>query len=167
MKKKHTKSFKLNAVKKVIGRQSNETIEDYAISLGVGYSTLTRWMRQVQCGELTPEQQTLTEKRPSDWTTAEKLQAIIDSEAIPEQERGRYCREQGLFEHHLKQWKQEIMAKDEEKEQRIKAENRALKEELKQVKRELLRKEKALAEVAALLVLKKKAQELFGSGEEA
>ena len=44
----------------------------------------------------------------------------------------------------------------------LKAENRALKEELKQVKRELARKEKALAEAAALLILKKKAQAMFG-----
>jgi len=46
------------------------------------------------------------------------------------------------------------------------AENRTLKQENKQLQRELQRKEKALAEAAALLILKKKAQALFGSDED-
>lgn len=48
---------------------------------------------------------------------------------------------------------------------KLAVENRTLKKENKQLQRELQRKEKALAEAAALLILKKKAQALFGSDE--
>ena len=43
---------------------------------------------------------------------------------------------------------------------------RTLKKENKSLKKDLNRKEKALAETAALLVLKKKAQEIWGGPEE-
>ena len=46
------------------------------------------------------------------------------------------------------------------------AENRQLKNENKALKKELRRKEKALAEAAALLILQKKANRLWGYDED-
>ena len=80
MTKKHSLSFKLNAVEKTMHRESGNTLAQTANEFGIGYSTLTRWMTQVKQGELTAVHEPPEEKRPRDWTTAEKLQAIIESD---------------------------------------------------------------------------------------
>lgn len=168
MKKRHTKSFKLKAVEKALNRPGHQTLGQLAEQLGIGYSTLTRWMYDVKQGKLS-EQSTaaLQHKRPEDWTGAEKLRAIIDTEALSEQEKGRYCREQGLYQHQIEQWKQQLMSKnDNDNQNQYKEQLKALKAENQRLQKELARKEKALAEAAALLVLKKKAQTLFGSDGE-
>lgn len=154
--KKHTRSFKLKVVEKALHRPTHETLAQCAVQQGVGYSTLTRWMTQVKQGELSAVAAVAEEKRPQEWNSAQKLQAVIESAALTEEDQGRYCRRQGIFQPQLTQWKQEFMRPSKETDQVLKTENRALKEELKQVRRELARKEKALAEAAALLVLKKK-----------
>lgn len=169
MKMKFSRSFKLQAVEKVLKRSDEESIKEKAQELGIGFSTLTKWMRDVKEGSLKENKNGLTklEKRPGDWLLAERMKAVIDSGSLTEQALGRYCREQGLFPHQLKQWKQDLLQMaPEEKNQAIKAENRQLKEQNKQLKRELHRKEKALAEAAALLILKKKAEALWGSDED-
>ena len=75
-----------------------------------------------------------------------------------------YCREKGIYTHHIKQWKQEVIqANTGANRQDDKAQLKTLKEENKPLKQELRRKEKVLAETAALLVLKKKAQQIWGS----
>ena len=160
---KHSISFKVKAVEQALQRPAEETLAQYAARNGIGYSTLTNWMTQAKQGKLTVTDTVVQERRPRDWSAAEKLQAVIESAALNEEDQGRYCRQHGLFAPQLTQWKQDMMRSPSEQTPALKAENRALKEELKQIKRELARKEKALAEAAALLILKKKAQAMFGS----
>lgn len=160
---KHSVSFKVKAVEQALQRSAEETLAQCAARNGIGYSTLTNWMTQAKQGKLTVTDTVVQEKRPRDWSAAEKLQAVIESAALSEEDQGRYCRQHGVFAAQLTQWKQDMMRSPNEQTPALKAENRALKEELKQVKRELARKEKALAEAAALLILKKKAQAMFGS----
>ena len=57
---------------------------------------------------------------------------------------------------HLNLWEQELTQLMTNKQEDLKAENKALKKQNKELERELTRKEKALAEVVALLTLKKK-----------
>lgn len=160
---KHSVSFKVKAVERALQRSVEETLAQCAARNGIGYSTLTNWMTQAKQGKLTVTDTAVREKRPRDWSAAEKLQAVIESAALNAEEQGRYCRQRGMFAAQLTQWKQDMMRSPSEQTPALKAENRALKDELKQVKRELARKEKALAEAAALLILKKKAQAIFGS----
>ena len=68
-----------------------------------------------------------------------------------------WCRERGLFAHHLTGWK-DAFCSDGKGAAPVARELGALKGEIQQLKRELLRKEKALAEAAALLILQKKFQ---------
>ncbi len=97
------------------------------------------------------------EKRPQDWNKSEKLQAIIDCACMDEKSLSAYCRQKGIYPHHINQWKQEF-TENKSKEATTSEPNqlKKLKEENKQLKSDLQRKEKALAEAAALLVLKKK-----------
>lgn len=70
-----------------------------------------------------------------------------------------WCRERGLFAHHLASWKAAFCAGA--KADSGARELRSLKDQNDQLKRELVRKEKALAEAAALLILQKKFRALW------
>jgi len=102
-------------------------------------------------------------KRPEEWTAEEKLKAVVEYAKLDEQGKGKYLREKGLHSVHLQRWEQQIITgldgrKSSKKDPRDK--------KIKALERELARKEKALAETAALLVLKKKAQEIWGDQED-
>jgi hypothetical protein len=74
-----------------------------------------------------------------------------------------WCRERGVFVHQLEQWKTDFCSQGATGEQREETRVlRALKVENQSLERELLRKDKALAEAAALLVLQKKFRALLG-----
>jgi hypothetical protein len=97
-------------------------------------------------------------RRPNDWSLAERLQLLMDSHGLDEGALNAFCREQGIFRHNLEQW-QGAFAAGGAVDNR--AELRELKDTNKALARELNRKEKALAEAAALLVLQKKYQALW------
>ena len=102
-------------------------------------------------------------RRPQDWTAEEKLDAVLEHEKLEEEQRGKYLREKGLYSVHIEGWKSQIIeglksSRSGKKDPRDK--------KIKELERELGRKEKALAETAALLVLKKKAQAIWGDGED-
>ena len=109
---------------------------------------------------------TTKEKRAQDWHSAEKLQAIFGCEKLDEEAQSAYCRQKGLYPDHIKQWKQAIIDANKGTNQHVdKTQLKLLKDENKQLKQELNRKEKALAETATLLVLKKKVQAIWASDE--
>ena len=88
---------------------------------------------------------------------------VIEYEKLNEQDKGKYLREKGLHSVNIQQWEQQIIEgldgrKSRKKDPRDK--------KIKALEWELARKEKALAETAALLVLKKKAQEIWGDPED-
>ena len=167
MSRKFSGAFKSNVVEKTINRDSDVTLDDIANEYGINQSTVGRWVRgsqQQTGGQAVVSKQ---EKRPQDWPVAEKLQAIIDCEHLDEEASSAYCREKGIYTHHIKQWKLAFMQTNGgSMQQADKQQLKILKEENKQLKRELNRKEKALAETAALLVLKKKVQQIWGSDED-
>ncbi len=77
------------------------------------------------------------------------------------------CREQGIYPHHLAQWKTDfIEGKSRADKSTSRAQTKQLTQENKALKKELRRKEKALAETAALLVLQKKVTAIWGSDED-
>jgi predicted Rossmann fold nucleotide-binding protein DprA/Smf involved in DNA uptake len=80
-----------------------------------------------------------------------------------------YCRERGLYPEQLKQWREACEQAndwDRTQNQRLKETRKADDKRIKELERELQRKEKALAETAALLVLRKKAQAIWGEAED-
>ena len=101
--------------------------------------------------------------RPQNWSAVDKLNAINVTLSMTDEEIGLYCRENGIYSRHLMEWRQSIiegLKPSVNKEQKI--ENIKLKTELKSLKSELNRKDRALAETTALLVLKKKANLIWG-----
>ena len=98
-------------------------------------------------------------KRPQDWTAEEKLQAVIEAAGLPEAELGEFLRRQGLHEAQLQQWRDGVLAGLEQHTKRGSRKSSPEARRVRELERELARKEKALAEAAALLVLKKKARQ--------
>jgi hypothetical protein len=87
---------------------------------------------------------------------------------MDEAQRSAWCREQGLFPAELQQWRQSATAAlSQPQEARASVqETREDRRRIKELERDLRRKEKALAETAALLVLSKKLEAIFQPGRD-
>jgi len=86
---------------------------------------------------------------------------LLESHGMDEEALNAFCRERGIFRHHLEQWREAFETGPTQGLQSDRSELRELKEVNRGLKSELNRKEKALAEAAALLVLQKKYQALW------
>jgi len=104
-------------------------------------------------------------KRPEDWTAEEKLKAIGEYENLDEEQRGIYLREKGIHSVHLQRWQKEFVEAYDSRKKKTRGIDPRQKR-IKELEDDLGRKEKALAETAALLVLKKKAQAIWGDPED-
>ena len=96
-----------------------------------------------------------TPARERVWTAAARLQAVIATAAMDETQRSAWCRENGVYPSELQQWKQSATAAlSEAPEERVTPQQRRdEKRRIKELERDLRRKDKALAETTALLVL--------------
>jgi len=93
----------------------------------------------------------------------------MESFSMNQVELAEYCRKKGLFKEQIEAWKKTCLSANEQEENRTRELATELKEEKKQARRlekELRHKEKALAEAAALLLLRKKAHAILGDQEE-
>jgi hypothetical protein len=106
------------------------------------------------------------QRRPWERSAQEKLKAVIEYEGLPEDKRGEYLRREGLQSDHIEGWKK-IMESGLGGRQSAadRSERAADKKKIQELEKELRRKDKALAETTALLVLKKKADLIWGDGE--
>jgi len=134
---------------------------------GVHQATLSRWLREAgrlrSMSDAENKSQEAEERRPQDWSAREKLQVIVEALSLSDEDLGAFLRRKGLHEAQLREWRETALgALDSRREKKpTKGEARRV----RQLERELRRKDKALAETAALLVLKKKAQAIWGDGD--
>jgi len=155
----YSKQFREKVVKKAL--TGHATKSQVADEMGIAFSTLKRWVGEPQTsGDQNMAKQ---EKRPQDWTREEKLNALLESAKLSEEELGAWCRKKGIHTYHLEKWRKEF-TQEQPNGQSSAVKN--LKKEVKDLKKELNRKDKALSETSALLVLKKKADAIWGDPEE-
>lgn len=129
---------------------------------GISMPTLYAWKRQFrEKGFVVPSKST----KADDWDGKAKLAAIVQTAAMNQAERSAYCREHGLHVEQLEGWKQSMEAA-EGKEAVTPGELARARAQIRQLQKELARKEKALAETAALLALSKKARAIWGMDAE-
>ena len=144
----------------------NMTVVEVARLEGISDKTLYHWRTQAkQSGQPVPGKTTTTEN----WSSDAKLAVIIETAAMTESEISQYCREKGLYKEQIKRWKEDCLAgfkSSKEQEKLAIKQAKDDKHQIKLLKKELRRKEKALAETAALLVLRKKFNALLGLDEE-
>lgn len=146
--------------------------------VGVSQATLSRWLKgAATVGQSMPRPQDKKRrrssaaaesatKRPQDWTAEEKLALVLEAAAVAAADLGAFLRRKGVHEAQLAEWREAATAglrgptKRDRKAASIEARR------VRDLERELARKEKALAEAAALLVLKKKAQAIWGDEDD-
>jgi len=144
---------------------NNKGIPELSKEEGIPVSTLYTWrLKARNQGRLLPNGNGNT----SGWSSSDKLSAVIETAPLNESELGKYCRQRGLYPEQIKKWKQACEQAndwDHEENRRLKSEVNLDRKRIKELEHELRRKEKALAETAALLVLKKKAPMIWGEFE--
>ena len=153
MKSKYSPAFREQAIQKLLQR-GDKTIQCIAEELNINVFTLRNWLKQYRPHTMSEHKST---KRPIDWTPEERLQALMASHGLKEEDLNAFCRAQGVFPHHLKAWRQAFINGTHPVAPQAPS-DKSLRDENKQLKKDLNRKEKALAEAAALLVLQKKFQ---------
>ena len=138
-------------------RQSVARISE---ELGIHVITLYKWRKTWRLqGEVVPA----SEKEPEGWSAADKFTVVLETAGLNATELSAYCRQKGLYPEQVDRWRQAaqdanekpVLTMKEQKElEKLRAQDqREIKRRLKQ---ELRRKEKAMAEMAALLMLRKK-----------
>lgn len=158
---RHTEAFIEQALIKAFSRGSR-SVTSVAEELNLSHHTLRSWMKKKSAS--TPASAKATEKRPQDWTAQEQLAALRETHGMSTEDVQAWCRARGLFPHHLTSWEAAFCAGAKEPAPSAR-ELRTLKDELAKLKREVGRKDKALAEAAALLVLQKKFRALWEDEE--
>jgi transposase-like protein len=103
-------------------------------------------------------------KSPRQWTIQERYDATLHAVSLTGEKYGEWLRTQGLRSDDIDTWKRELRTMTSST--KDKEEIRELRKKNKELERELYRKDKALAEVSALLVLKKKVNLLWGGSED-
>ena len=169
MKTKYSDTFKIEAVKKVLLRSGGASKVEIASSLGIANSTLHGWVKAVENKDLSesPTSVGFDDKKIPQWTAQEKFEIIVSTANLSQEQLSEYCRKKGIFPHHVKAWKQDFIdGSTTQNSSKQKSETKALKNEVKKLAKELRRKDRALAETAALLVLKKKVEDYWGLDEE-
>lgn len=158
---KYTRRMKESVLKKVLPPESR-SVSEVAREMGIADQTIYNWKRQAEYGTLHLE----GTGSPRDTVQLERYNLLLESKSLDEETLGTWLREKGLHTEHLTLWEQEIQETLSDKDSAIREENRRLKKEKKELERELRRKEKALAEMAALVTLKKKAEAIWGDKED-
>ncbi len=164
MRKRYSDAFIEQALIKVYSRGEGRTIRDVAGDINVSYVTLKNWVKRKSLDDVTAS--AAKEKRPQDWQRDQQLAALMETHGLDEEALQAWCREHGIFPHHLDSWRQSFIS-DQGPAAPV-PEGRALKtlnNEIDQLKAELRRKNEALAEAAALLVLQKKFRALWDNEE--
>ena len=148
--------FKDRAVARLLPPESCP-VEVVAREVGIGVGTLQRWLDDVQS----------MPARGRAWTAAARFDAVITTSTMDEASKSAWCREHGVYQTELQKWKTSATAAlAEPEEARASPQStRQDKKRIKELERDLLRKDRALAETAALLVLSKKVAVIFNRGE--
>lgn len=108
----------------------------------------------------------MSDKSPNDWNPEDKLKAVLEAASLRDDQLGEFLRRKGIHETHLQQWRLQML-NGLGKTQKTKSKSSSVeKKQIRQLEKELRRKDKALAETAALLVLKKKVQQIWGEEDD-
>lgn len=148
MSKTYSNEFKQSMVKRMLPPESIP-ITKLAKETGVSKSALRSWLNNAKGVS----------------STKSKFHVVVETYSMNEYELSSYCRKNGLFTEDIKQWRA-MFEQAELPTSALDTHSKKDRDHIKKLERELRRKEKALAETAALLVMSKKLEAVFGSHED-
>jgi len=168
--------FKNKMIQKMTGI---DAISATALSkqVNVAQSTLSKWLYSAaidpvydlsnNANEYTKMTKIINSKRPNDWSAEDKLKAAIEAASLSDDQLGVFLRKKGIHKTHLEQWRVQMLRALEKGRAAEKTSRHAVDiKRIRNLEKELRRKDKALAETAALLVLKKKARQIWGDEDD-
>lgn len=151
-------------LKKMLPPQ-NRAIAELAREEGISAATLYNWRKQARAeGRLLPDV-----GESAGWSAKDKFAAVLETAALSEAELAEYCRRRGLYPEQVRAWREACERAndwDVQQRERQRTKDAEQRRRTRELERELARKDKALAETAALLTLRKKAQAIWGEGED-
>lgn len=156
----YSNEFKKMIIKKLLP-PNNKTVQMLSKEIGVSPQAIRNWRRKFISGTI---EQHLP--NPMNLSNIDKFKILLEAKSLPEKDYGKWLRTKGLYSNQIKLWEEELdsFMKNDFKE--LKEENLKLKNDNKILKKDLEKKDKALAEVSALLILKKKANLIWGEEED-
>lgn len=169
--RQHSESFKSKLVQRML-MPSGPSARKLSQEVGIGQPTLSRWLREAttlpgvskrrkNSKKPTPA---LEARRPEDRSPEDKLRLVLEAGGLVDAELGEFLRRHGIHEADLAAWREAALgglgvqpgastrASDARR--------------VRELEKELRRKDKALAETAALLVLQKKVRAIWGDGDD-
>jgi transposase len=164
MSSQYSARFKTRMVERLLG-PSGTSATALAAEVGVHQATLSRWVREaatvaamnMQTKAKAQGAEPADHRRPEDWSAEEKLRAVIEASGLSEQGLGEWLRRKGIHDAQLREWRRSAVDGLGGKRQ-VGSQSKRVRE----LEREIRRKDRALAETAALLVLRKKVDALWG-----
>jgi transposase len=162
---RYSEEFKYSIINRMMAPQ-NESVDAIARETGLSEGTLYQWKKKAKAkGLAVPGGQQKTER----WSTQDKFSIVVETAAFSEIELAEYCRSKGLYVEEIQAWRDACMQANggvAQQASQFQKDIRQKEKELKKMSQELRRKEAALAETAALLVLRKKANAIWGDKED-
>jgi transposase len=158
MRRQHSPEFKESIVQKITN-PGGPTIMQMSEKTGIHHTSIRGWIKTYSNFS--------SMKKSKEWTPEAKLEVIIKTATMSENERGEFLRANGLHSTDIESWKQDIYSSQRPVGRpKLDPELVELRAKEKELSRDLKRKDKALAEMAARIILIKKSQLLFGVSEE-
>ena len=144
----------------------NKLVSELARENGISEQTLYTWRRTIKAqGVPVPG----NGKNAEEWSSEDKFGVVLETAQLNEAELSEYCRRKGVFIEQIGVWRdacRQANAQTVERTREQREQSKSDRKRIKELEKELQRKEKALAEAAALIILRKKAQAIWGAPED-
>jgi transposase-like protein len=141
------------------------TVAEVCRREGVSDVSMYLWRKMANQGSKVPDDILLSDK----WSAEARFAAVLETASLTQLELGEYCRRNGLYPEQLNAWRQACISGQEAVQAQKMADHEQTRKDKKRIlelERELRRKDAALAETAALLVLRKKLNDYWGTDDE-
>jgi len=162
---RYSEEFKYSIIKRMMPPKS-ESVLLISKETGLSEATLHQWKKKARAkGIAVPSGETEAER----WSTQDKFLIVVETATLSEIELSEYCRSKGLYVEQVQAWRDACMQANggvAQQATQLQKNIRQKDQEIKKLSQELRRKEAALAETAALLVLRKKANAIWGDSED-
>ena len=148
----YSPELKTRAVQAFLAR-GTRSVREVSRELGISHGTLFEWVAASSCDT---DSEALA-STPESWQAPRRMQAIAVFDSLAIEDRGEFLRSHGLSAIHIEKWRLMLYSALEVRDQ----EKLRLEKQICILERDLEQKNKALAEAAALLILRKKTKNLL------
>tara|TARA_B100000965_G_scaffold175999_1_gene146782 strand:+ start:117 stop:602 length:486 start_codon:yes stop_codon:yes gene_type:complete len=153
MRSRYSDAFREKCVRRLLEPDAI-SVKELVQETGVSQFTLYSWVRKAKQGVFMSKP---SKRKGKSWEVDDQIRILAAASALSDEELGAYLRREGVHPDTLDAWRNALMGRQA---------NRATEKRIRDLEAELRRKEKALAEAAALLILQKKAQQIWGGEDE-